>query len=105
MILRAIFVCFFLVLSSVAKSQDAFSILKGDKSKKIRCKLVHNLIFIPVDVNGTELSFLLDTGVSKPIIFSFPFIEEVLKIEETEKISIRGLGGGEPVEASKSKNN
>ncbi|HZW63956.1 MAG TPA: aspartyl protease family protein [Flavobacteriaceae bacterium] len=105
MILRAIFVCFFLVLSSVAKSQDAFSILKGDKSKKIRFKLVNNLIFIPVDVNGTELTFLLDTGVSKPIIFSFPFIEEVLKIEDTEKIYIRGLGGGEPVEAIKSKNN
>ena len=34
-------------------------------------KLINNLIIIPVEVNGVTLSFLLDTGVSKPIIFNF----------------------------------
>ncbi|XCF05791.1 PDZ domain-containing protein [Tamlana crocina] len=60
---------------------------------------------IPVEVNGVELSFLLDTGVSKPIIFNFLNVSDTLNIKETETIFLRGLGEGKMVEALKSKNN
>lgn len=60
---------------------------------------------MPVEVNGVELSFLLDTGVSKPIIFNFLNLTEELQINQTERIFLRGLGEGESVEALRSRNN
>ncbi|WP_246146960.1 PDZ domain-containing protein [Seonamhaeicola marinus] len=60
---------------------------------------------IPVEVNGVELSFILDTGVSKPIIFNFLNVSDTLKIKNTETIYIRGLGDGEAIEALRSRNN
>ncbi|WP_303317134.1 PDZ domain-containing protein [Flavivirga abyssicola] len=56
-------------------------------------------------MNGVKLSFLLDTGVSKPIIFNFLNVSDTLKIKDTETIFLRGLGKGESVEALRSKNN
>jgi len=85
-------------------SQGKF-ILQGGNKDKIAFKLINNLIVIPVKINGVELSFLLDTGVSKPIIFNFLNISEELKIYQAEKIYLRGLGEGESVEALRSKNN
>ncbi|RZW48427.1 MAG: PDZ domain-containing protein [Flavobacteriaceae bacterium] len=67
--------------------------------------MINNLIVIPVEVNGVELSFLVDTGVSKPIIFNFLNITEALQINQAEQIFLRGLGEGEPVEALRSRNN
>ena len=51
-------------------SQGNFE-LQDEKSDKVYFKFVNNLIVIPVTVNGASLSFLLDTGVSRPIIFNF----------------------------------
>ena len=68
-------------------------------------KLISNLIVIPVEVNGVELSFILDTGVSKPIIFNFLNLNEELRINQAELIYLRGLGEGGTVEALKSKRN
>jgi hypothetical protein len=62
------------------------------------------LIIVPVEVNGVKLSFLLDTGVSKPILFNITNID-TLQINNVETVYLRGLGGGEPVEALKSQNN
>ena len=66
---------------------------------------INNLIILPVEVNGVELSFLLDTGVSKPIIFNFLNVSDTLKIKDTQKIYLRGLGEGNVIEALKSSNN
>ncbi len=74
-------------------SQGKFVLQGGDKDK-IGFKLINNLIVIPVEINGVELSFLLDTGVTKPIIFNFLNIAEDLQINQTDKIYIRGLGEG-----------
>ena len=63
------------------------------------------MIVIPVTINGVSLSFLLDTGVSKPIIFNFFNLLEELSIHETELILIQGLGNDEPIEALRSSNN
>lgn len=86
-------------------SQDKFTVQNKKHSDKIKFKLINNLIVIPVNINGVTLSFLLDTGVSKPIIFNFLNISDSLKIKNTEKIYLRGLGEGEPVEALRSKGN
>ena len=86
-------------------SQGRFEIQNRQKTDKVKFKFVNNLIIIPVDINGVTLSFLLDTGVSKPIIFNFLNVSDTLKIKNTETIYLRGLGGGESVEALKSRNN
>ncbi|MBT8252989.1 MAG: aspartyl protease family protein [Bacteroidia bacterium] len=80
-------------------------VLQDVKSQKIKFKLINNLIVFPVEINGVELSFLLDTGVSKPIIFNFLNINEALQINQAERIYLRGLGEGEAVEALKSSKN
>ena len=86
-------------------SQGKFVIQNHKKSDKIKFKLVNNLIIIPVEINGITLSFIVDTGVTKPMIFDYLNVSDSLKIKDTETIYIRGLGGGESVEALKSKNN
>ncbi|MCL6294257.1 aspartyl protease family protein [Jejuia spongiicola] len=95
----------FFCLSNFSYSQGKFVVQNKKRSDKIRFKFINNLIIIPVEINGVELSFLLDTGVSKPIIFNFLNVSDTLKIKDTEKIYLRGLGEGESVEALRSKNN
>lgn len=95
-------IVFILNLSGYA--QGKFLLQDGVKDK-ISFKLLNNLIIIPVEVNGVKLSFLLDTGVSKPIIFNFVNLSNELRINQTEPIFLRGLGEGDSVEALKSKNN
>ncbi len=98
-------VMLFFCLSHLSFSQGKFVIQNKKHSDKIKFKFINNLIIIPVEINGVELSFLLDTGVSKPIIFNFLNVSDTLKIKNAEKIYLRGLGEGESVEALKSKNN
>ena len=65
------FILFFLCFNSLGVSQGKFTIQNNKKSDKINFKLINNLIIIPVKVNDVELSFILDTGVSKTIIFNY----------------------------------
>ena len=90
---------------NIGFSQGKFVIQNKKGSDKVKFKFINNLIVIPVEVNGVELSFLLDTGVSKPIIFNLLNVSDTLKIKDTESIYLRGLGDGESVEALKSRNN
>lgn len=92
-------------LSNLGFSQNKFVIQNKKQSDKIKFKLINNLVVIPVEINGVTLSFILDTGVSKPIIFNFLNVSDTLKIKDTETIFLRGLGEGESVEALKSSNN
>ncbi|NNK82946.1 MAG: PDZ domain-containing protein [Flavobacteriaceae bacterium] len=100
------FLIFYILLfnSLSVFAQNEF-VLDDDKDDKIRFQLINNLIVFPVEINGVELSFLFDTGVSKPIIFNLVNFTEELHIKETEIINIRGLGEGNTIEAIKSKNN
>lgn len=95
----------FICLGQTCLSQDKFVIQNKKQSDKIRFKLINNLIIIPIEINGVTLSFLLDTGVSKPIIFNFLNVSDSLQIKNTETIYLKGLGGGETVEALKSTKN
>ena len=91
----------FVVTSSF--SQREFN-LPGLEKDKIPFKLIGNLIIIPVQLNGVELSFVLDTGVSNPILFNITNIDS-LQVREVETLYLRGLGGGDPIKAVKSKGN
>ncbi|NRA91556.1 MAG: retropepsin-like domain-containing protein, partial [Psychroserpens sp.] len=84
-------------------SQSKFSLPNTSKDK-IKFQLIGNLIIIPVELNGVELSFVLDSGVSKPILFNLANIDS-LQINKVETKFLQGLGGGEPVEAIRSKHN
>ncbi|WP_232219151.1 retropepsin-like aspartic protease [Olleya marilimosa] len=75
------------------------------KSQKIKFELINNVILIPIEVNGVALKFLLDTGVSKPIIFNFIKGSDSLKILNSEKIKIKGLGDGDYIDALRSSHN
>lgn len=104
MIRRICTCCLIMLVWVGGYAQSKFELSKGD-SDKIKFELINNLIVFPVEINGVELSFLLDTGVSKPIIFNFLNISEALQINQAERIYLRGLGEGEPVEAIRSSNN
>lgn len=98
-LLFALFFCF-----NSVYTQGKFT-LQGAESSKVYFKLINNLIVIPVEINGVELSFLLDTGVSKPILFNFSDVTNDLMINEAQTINLRGLGDGDTVEAIHSMGN
>ncbi|WP_108424200.1 aspartyl protease family protein [Flagellimonas amoyensis] len=77
---------------------------KGQKFEKIRFELINNLIIIPVEINGAELTFILDSGVSKPILFNLSESDSI-PINNVSEVTIRGLGTGEPMKALSSKSN
>jgi hypothetical protein len=89
----------------VANAQNGFHFReKSQLKQRVSFKLINNLIVIPVTINGQELSFILDTGVDKTVIFNLSKNDSI-GLLNTEKITLRGLGGGEPVTAILSKNN
>ncbi|MDY8134239.1 aspartyl protease family protein [Aquimarina sp. 2201CG5-10] len=94
----------FLFLNYSLIAQGGFRLPHGVKKEKIKFELANNLIIIPVVLNGVELSFILDTGVSATIIFSLED-RNTLELKNASKIYIRGLGDEAPVEAVKSINN
>lgn len=59
---------------------------------------------IPLEVNGTELSFILDSGVSTPLLFNLTE-QDSIQINKVSEVTIRGLGGGEPIHALSSRDN
>jgi hypothetical protein len=85
--------------------QAGFRFINSSQAKeRIRFKLINNLIVIPININGNELSFILDTGVNKTILFNLPQ-NDTLGLKNVEKVQLQGLGSGEPVDALLSKNN
>ncbi|MDW8851776.1 PDZ domain-containing protein [Flavobacterium sp. MMLR14_040] len=98
-------VLFFGLLSVLSlKAQSDFLIEKNHKKVTIPFKLINNLVFIPIKVNGVELNFLLDSGVEETILFSMEEMQEV-SFNNIEKIKLRGLGSEEEIEGLKSTNN
>ncbi|MCP4884112.1 MAG: PDZ domain-containing protein [Flavobacteriales bacterium] len=74
------------------------------KSENLTFSLVNNLIVISAEINGKELNFLLDTGIKRTILFNLKF-EDSLQLRNVEKIQLRGLGEGEPINALVSSGN
>ena len=96
---------FFGLLASLSLlAQGDFEIEKHSKKVTIPFKLINNLIFIPIKVNGIELNFLLDSGVEETILFSMEEKQEV-SFHNIQKIKLRGLGSEDEIEGLKSTNN
>ncbi len=96
---------FFGLLASLSlMAQGDFLIEKHVKKVTIPFKLINNLIFIPIKVNGIELNFLLDSGVEETILFSMEEKQEV-SFNNIQKIKLRGLGSEDEIEGLKSTNN
>lgn len=66
--MKAVFLSLALVCFFFAHGQIGF-VLKGKKNVKFPFLFVHNLVIIPVEVNGFAMNFLLDTGVKETMIF------------------------------------
>lgn len=101
---RLVIIISFLIISQNILAQDHFYINNNTDKYVLPFRMVNNLMVIPVEVNGKKLSFLLDTGVSSTVILNIK-VTDSLKLRNTEKIKIQGLGVGEFVDAIKSTNN
>lgn len=83
---------------------QGYSLQENQKFEKIRFELINNLMVIPIEVNGTELSFVLDSGVSTPILFNLAN-QDSIALKNVSEITINGLGEGEPISALSSQGN
>jgi hypothetical protein len=101
---RILFLGFFIVFPLVIFGQGGFQFDKGINKVTIPFQHINNLIFIPINVNGVELHFLLDTGVEETILFSMEDKKEV-NFYNVEKIQLRGLGSETSIEGLKSTSN
>ncbi len=95
---------FFIFFTSFGFSQSVFHIGNNKSKVVIPFELINNLIFIPINVNGENLTFLLDTGVEETILFSLEDKNEV-SFFNVKKIKLKGLGGTNAIEALKSSKN
>lgn len=85
-------------------SAQHYQLPAGDKFQKIKFELINNLIVVPIEVNGTELSFVLDSGVGTPILFNLAD-QDSLQLNNVSEVTINGLGKGDPINALKSSGN
>jgi hypothetical protein len=103
--MKKYFMLFFGLLTALSlKAQGDFMIEHHASKVTIPFKLINNLVFIPIKVNGIELNFLLDSGVEETILFSMEEKQEV-SFNNVEKIKLRGLGSEEQIEGLKSTSN
>lgn len=93
---------FIFLFSIFTNAQNSFQIVNA-KKVVIPFKLINNLIFIPITVNGAELTFLLDTGVAETTIFSLENKE--MKLSPLESVKFSGLGGNASIMGFKSDHN
>lgn len=96
----SLLVCF----STCLFAQSGFFIQNDRKMDRIPFRLVNNLPIVQVEINGTPLSFILDTGVKSTILFSLEKADS-LQLRNTSPVQLQGLGAGGSVEALKSLNN
>ncbi|MCF6349772.1 MAG: aspartyl protease family protein [Flavobacteriaceae bacterium] len=103
---KIIFSFFIILIIAInpSNAQSNFNIIGKKKSVTIPFKLVNNLIILPIKLNGQELAFILDTGVSKSLLFNV-VSKDSISLNQTKKIQIKGLGNGNYFNAIYSKNN
>ncbi|MEL1240537.1 PDZ domain-containing protein [Flavobacterium flavipallidum] len=104
--MKKIILFFFLLgftIPALSQQQFEFVDAKSDRVK-FPIRLINNLVFIPVKVNGVELLFLLDSGVEETILFGFEDPGK-LNLNNVKKINIQGLGDSQGVEGLRSSGN
>ncbi len=103
---------FLFVLPPVAQAQeqpnyasDTAFFTTSRKRVNIPFQFIHNLIVVQVRINGSRpLSLILDSGVKHTIITKL-YHTDSLDLNEVNKITIRGLGEGNSIEAFQSSGN
>ncbi len=98
------YIIFVFVCVSCFGQERGFNLYNFKKLQKVKFQLINNLIVIPMEVNGAKLSFILDSGVSKPILFNLTDNDSI-QVNNVSEITIKGLGNGEPIKALKSRGN
>jgi hypothetical protein len=95
---------FLFCFSEQGFAQGSFQLPPSVKKDKIPFELVNNLVVIPVTINGSKLSFLLDTGVNSTLLFALGQQDSV-QLNNAKPVKIRGLGAGGAIDALVSDNN
>jgi hypothetical protein len=93
-------ISFFIFIYALTISAQSDFRFKEVNKVKIPFQLINNLVFIPINVNGVELTFLLDSGVKETILFSLEEKNEI-SLKNIEK-SLSGLGSEDAIEGLKS---
>ena len=63
--------CLFLLTSALSIAQGDFFLSAAREDKTVvPFRLVNNMMVIQAKINGKELSFLVDTGVKKTVLFN-----------------------------------
>jgi hypothetical protein len=101
---KNVLVIFLILYGFSVLGQTGFNFKEDKKRVSIPFQLINNLVFIPVKVNGVELTFLLDSGVDETVLFSLDEQKEI-NLNNKETISLRGLGSKEAIEGIKSTGN
>ncbi|WP_332028792.1 PDZ domain-containing protein [Kaistella sp.] len=91
-----------LFVFSLISAQKGFEI-SDHKKTVIPFQLINNLIFVPLNINGADLTFLLDSGVNETILFSLE--NKDVNFNDIEKIKFSGLGESKDIEGLRSDNN
>jgi len=104
MSMRKGFIFMLLLIVPMFILAQGFELPEDKKFQRINFELINNLIIIPVEINGVELTFILDSGVSKPILFNLSESDSI-PINNVSEVTIRGLGDGKPMKALSSKRN
>lgn len=94
----------FLFIFFSSFSQNGFTIVGKNKVTTIPFELKNNLILIPIEINEQKFTFILDTGVSKTLLFNIK-ANDSIQLNNRQKIKIKGLGANEYYSAIKSDNN
>lgn len=94
----------FLVCFSLSGLAQSYQLPAGKKFHKVKFELINNLMVIPIEVNGSKLSFVLDSGVGTPILFNLAD-QDSIQLNNVTEITINGLGEGDPINALKSTGN
>lgn len=89
---------------NIGFSQSSFSLKNKVKKQSISFKFISNLVVFPIEVNGKELNFILDSGVGSTILFNINNKDSV-QLKNVEKIKLQGLGSEEPIDAIVSRGN
>jgi len=93
-----------LSLSSFLLTAQGSFYLKNNVSKKIKFEFTNNLIIIPLEINDVTLSFILDTGVNKPILFNLSESDSI-DLKNTKTFYLHGLGAEGKIKALRSSHN
>jgi len=99
-----IIVLLLLFYSKVSIAQNNFKFIGNAKKQSVSFKLINNLVVFPIEVNGKELNFILDSGVGTTILFNINN-KDSLQLNNVKKVKLKGLGSEDPIDAILSKGN